>query len=120
MSWIMKLWIVSSIFAALAGFSDGIECKFCKKEFTSSGKHRWRCKARVNTDSIDLEQRQVINSYHATRPFENNPDFIGENASIANTNNMVITKKVKIHCKNIMTRIDSPVIVKRNVRGYVD
>ena len=89
MSWIMKLWIVSSIFAALAGFCDGIECEFCKKEFTSLGRHRWRCKARVNTDSIDLDQRQVINSYHATRPFENNPDFIGENASIANTNNMV-------------------------------
>ena len=89
MSWIMKLWIVSSIFAALAGFCDGIECEFCKKEFTSLGRDRWRCKARVHTDSIDLDQRQVINSYHATRPFENNDDFIGENASIANTNNMV-------------------------------
>ena len=43
----------------------------------------------MNTNSIDLDQRQVINSYHATRPFENNHDFIGENASIANTNNMV-------------------------------
>ena len=84
----MKLWIVSSIFAALPGFCDGIECEFCK-EFTSSGRHRWRCKARVTTDSIDLDQRQVINSYHATRPFENNHDFIGENASIANTNNVV-------------------------------
>ena len=89
MSWIMKLWIVSSIFAALAGFCDGIECEFCKKEFTSLGRHRWRYKARVNTDSIDLDQRQVINSYHATRQFENNYAFIGENASIANTNNMV-------------------------------
>ena len=54
MSWIMKLWFVSSIFAALAGFCDGIESEFCKKEFTSLGRHRWRCKARVNTDSIDL------------------------------------------------------------------
>ena len=89
MSWILKLWIVSSIFAALAGVCDGIECEFCKKEFTSLGRHRWRCKARVNTDSIDLDQRQVINSYHSTRPFENNHDFIGENASIANTKNMV-------------------------------
>ena len=89
MSWIMKLWIVSFIFAALAGFCDGIECEFCKKEFTSLRRHRWRCKARVNTDSIDLDQRQVINSYHATRPFENNHDFVGENASIANTNNVV-------------------------------
>ena len=89
MSWIMKLWIVSSIFAALTGFCDGIECEFCKKEFTLLGRHRWRCKARVNTDSIDFDQRQVISSYHATRPFENNHDFIGENASIANTNNMV-------------------------------
>ena len=88
MSWIIKLWIMSSILAALAGFRDGIECEFCK-EFTSLGRHRWRCKARVNTNSIDLDQRQVINSYHATRPFENNQDFIGENASIANTNNMV-------------------------------
>ena len=66
----MKLWILYSIFDALA-------------------RHRWRCKARVNTDSIDLDQRQVINSYHATRPFENNHDFIGENVSITNTNNMV-------------------------------
>ena len=89
MSWIIKLWIMSSILAALAGFCDGIECEFCKKEFTSLGRHRWRCKARVNTNSIDLDQRQVINSYHATRPFENNQDFIGENALIANTNNMV-------------------------------
>ena len=85
----MKLWIVSSIFTALAGFCDVIECEFCEKEFTLLGRHRWRCKARVNTDSIDLDQRQVINSYHATRPFENNHDVIGENASIANTNNMV-------------------------------
>ena len=89
MSWIMKLWIMSSIFAALAGFCDGIECEFCKKEFTSLGRHRWRCKARMNMDSIDSDQRQVINSYHATRPFENNHDFIGENVSITNTNNMV-------------------------------
>ena len=85
----MKLWFVSSIFAALGGFCDGIECEFCKKEFTSSGRDRWRSKARVNLDSKDLDQRQVINSYHATRPFENNHDFIGENASIAITNNMV-------------------------------
>ena len=85
----MKLWIVSSIFAALAGFCDGIECEFCKKEFTLLGRHRWRCKARVNTDSIDLDERQVINSYHATRAFEINHDFIGENASIANTKNVV-------------------------------
>ena len=39
MSWIMKLWFVSSIFAALGGFCDGIECEFCKKEFTSLGRH---------------------------------------------------------------------------------
>ena len=91
MSWILKLWIMSAILAALAGFCDGIECAFCKKEFTSLGRHSWRCKARVNTNSIELDQsqRQVINSYHATRPFENNHDFIGENASIANTNSMV-------------------------------
>ena len=89
MSWIMKLWIVSSIFTALAGFCDGTECEFCKKEFTSLGRHRWRCKARVNTDSIDLDQRLVINSYNTTRLFEISHDFIGENASIANTNNMV-------------------------------
>ena len=88
MSWIMKLWIMSSILAALASFCDGIECEFWKKEFTSLGRHRWRCKARVNTNSIDLDQTQVIKSYHATRPFENNHDFIGENASIADTNNM--------------------------------
>ena len=85
----MKLLIVSSIFTALASVCDGIECEFCKKKFTSLGRHRWRCKARVNTDSIDLDQRQVINSYHARRPFENNHDSVGENASIANRNNMV-------------------------------
>ena len=75
MSWIMKLWFVSSIFAALGGFCDGNECEFCK-EFTSLRRHRWRCKAKVNTDSTDLDQRQVINSYHATRPFENSHDFL--------------------------------------------
>ena len=36
---------------------DGIECEFCKKEFTSLGRHRWRCKARVNTNSIILDQQ---------------------------------------------------------------
>ena len=55
MSWIIKLWIMSSILAVLAGFCDGIECEFCKKEFTSLGRQRWRCKARVNTNSIDLD-----------------------------------------------------------------
>ena len=89
MSWIIKLWIMSSILTALASFCDRIECEFCKKELTSLRRHRWRCKARVNTNSIDLDQRQIINSYHATRPFKNNQDFIGENALIANTNNMV-------------------------------
>ena len=80
---------MSSILAALAGFCDRIECEFCKREFTSLGRHRWRCKARVNTNLIDLDQRQVITSYHATKPFESFHNFIGENASIANINNMV-------------------------------
>ena len=75
---------MSSILAALTGFCDGIECEFCKKEFTSLRRHRWRCKARANTNSIDLDQRQVINSYHATRPFENNHDFIGQNDLVNN------------------------------------
>ena len=73
----------------------GVECEFCHKDFSSIGRHLWRCKAKLTSNnhpivqnqptnnvdgSLETPERSLANTYHVISSTNDLPDIRDNNS----------------------------------------